>query len=73
MLMEPSVAALSGYIAGVDTLPGLQTWIGDAFVIIGSTLVIYCGATKDNSTKQKIDSPTKDLNDSLPHLHVHDQ
>jgi len=80
MLMEPSVAALIGYMAGVDSLPGLQTWFGDAFVVAGSTMVIYCGATKDTKKQQpkqtnRIDSPTKDRHESLPHIHthVHDQ
>jgi drug/metabolite transporter (DMT)-like permease len=77
MLMEPTVAALTGYLAGVDTLPGLQTWLGDTFVVIGSTMVIYCGATKDEKKQQcqntRMDSPTKAMHESLPYLHVHDQ
>ena len=44
MLMEPVLAALMGAAAAFDTLPGLQTWIGDGIVTIGIVLVIWSGA-----------------------------
>ena len=47
MLMEPVCAALFGYWAGLDPLPGPQTWFGDCIVTIGSGIVIYSGASKE--------------------------
>lgn len=49
MLMEPVLAAFIGFGAGVDPLPGIQTWIGDVIVTIGSVLVIFSGARKTES------------------------
>lgn len=46
MLLEPAVAAFQGYAAGVSPLPGLQTWIGDAVVVLGSVIVIMSGMKK---------------------------
>lgn len=46
MLMEPVVAAFFGFWAGLDPLPGMQTWIGDAIVTVGSGIVIYSGSKK---------------------------
>lgn len=46
MLMEPILASLMGYAAGVSDLPGLLTWVGDAIVVVGSVLVISSGSKK---------------------------
>lgn len=46
MLMEPVCAALFGFWAGLDPLPGPQTWVGDAIVTLGSAIVIMSGAKK---------------------------
>jgi drug/metabolite transporter (DMT)-like permease len=52
MLMEPVVGSLLGVLAGTATMPGAQTWIGDAIVAAGTFLVIYSGAKKT----EKIDA-----------------
>jgi drug/metabolite transporter (DMT)-like permease len=44
MLMEPVLGALMGVAAGLDPLPGLQTWIGDGVVTVGIVLVVWSGA-----------------------------
>lgn len=49
MLMEPVIAAFMAVITGVDPLPGMQTWIGDIVVTLGSVLVIYSGSKKVES------------------------
>lgn len=46
MLMEPVCAALFGFWAGLDPLPGPQTWVGDVVVTLGSAIVIMSGAKK---------------------------
>jgi len=46
MLMEPVCAALFGFWADLDPLPGPQTWLGDVIVTVGSALVIYSGSKK---------------------------
>ena len=46
MLMEPVCAALFGFGAGLDPLPGPQTWVGDVIVTVGSAIVIMSGAKK---------------------------
>ena len=46
MLMEPVCAALFGFWAGLDPLPGPQTWVGDVIVTVGSAIVIMSGARK---------------------------
>ena len=56
MLTEPVIAAFLGVLVGVDQLPGMQVWIGDAIVCTGSVLVIYSGSRK----KESIDA-TKSL------------
>mmetsp|Transcript_35911 Transcript_35911/g.54588 ORF Transcript_35911/g.54588 Transcript_35911/m.54588 type:complete len:659 (-) Transcript_35911:84-2060(-) len=49
MLMEPVSAVFIGFWAGVSSLPGMQTWIGDAIVTMGSGMVIYSGSSKTES------------------------
>ena len=49
MLTEPVIAALLSVVAGVDRLPGMQVWIGDIIVTIGSSMVIYSGSQKVES------------------------
>mmetsp|Transcript_1071 Transcript_1071/g.1724 ORF Transcript_1071/g.1724 Transcript_1071/m.1724 type:complete len:664 (+) Transcript_1071:64-2055(+) len=49
MLMEPVIAVFIGFWAGVSSLPGMQTWIGDAIVTMGSGMVIYSGSSKTES------------------------
>lgn len=44
MLMEPVLGALMGVAAGLDPLPGLQTWVGNAVVTVGIVLVVWSGA-----------------------------
>lgn len=46
MLMEPLMATLMGAAAGVDQIPGLQTWVGGAIVTVGSLLVILADARR---------------------------
>jgi len=46
MLMEPVVGVFIGVWVGVDTMPGVVTWVGDAIVTIGSGMVVYAGAKK---------------------------
>jgi len=61
MLSEPAVAALQSFAAGVAPLPGLQTWIGDAVVVVGSVMVISSGVQKSDATKKdkSEDPPSK--------------
>lgn len=53
MLTEPVVAAILGVASGVENLPGLQTWVGDAIVVAGSIMVIYSGVKKAESEGKK--------------------
>ena len=52
MLMEPVVGSLLGVATGTASLPGLQTWIGNAVVAAGTFLVVYSGSSKT----EKIDA-----------------
>lgn len=47
MLMEPLMATLMGAAAGVDQLPGVQTWVGGAIVTAGSMMVILADAKRN--------------------------
>ena len=52
MLMEPVVGSLLGVVTGTASLPGLQTWIGNVIVGLGTFIVIYSGSSKT----EKIDA-----------------
>ncbi|CAJ1969366.1 unnamed protein product [Cylindrotheca closterium] len=49
MLTEPVIATLLGIIAGVATMPVGQVIVGNAFVILGSTIVIASESKKTES------------------------
>mmetsp|Transcript_9439 Transcript_9439/g.19614 ORF Transcript_9439/g.19614 Transcript_9439/m.19614 type:complete len:142 (+) Transcript_9439:1864-2289(+) len=46
MLADPAVGAIQGFLVGVSPMPGIQTWIGDLIVVVGSTMVICSGMRK---------------------------
>lgn len=49
MLTEPAIATLLGIIAGVETIPATQIMVGNAFVILGSIIVIASESHKTES------------------------
>ncbi|OQR87862.1 Drug/Metabolite Transporter (DMT) Superfamily [Thraustotheca clavata] len=46
MLLEPVLATAMGVIVGVDSIPGILTWIGGVLVIAGTCLVILAANKK---------------------------
>ena len=48
-LLSPLVAVLEGIAVGVETTPGLLTWLGAA-VIVGSSVVIVTNSRQQSTT-----------------------
>ncbi|KAF0687138.1 Aste57867_21109 [Aphanomyces stellatus] len=46
MLLEPILATAIGVVVGVDVVPGLLTWMGGFFVIVGTGLVVVAAKSK---------------------------
>ena len=48
-LLEPMIASIIATIMHVGVLPGVQGWIGNAIVIMGTLAVVYPQASKGES------------------------
>lgn len=75
MLMEPIIAAFIGSALGVDKLPGLITWAGDAVVMVGSIMVIWSGTRKTETIDateaiQQDDNPETATGPGLTESHL---
>ncbi|KAH9140105.1 hypothetical protein AeRB84_015632 [Aphanomyces euteiches] len=49
MLLEPILATAIGVVFGVDTIPGILTWVGGLLVLAGTGLVVMAGSNKIES------------------------
>jgi len=47
--MEPVVAAFTAVAMGVGVLPGLEGWIGNVLVILGTLAVLYPTIERSNA------------------------
>lgn len=72
MLCEPIVATFIGMVVGVSGFPSIPTWIGNAIIIIGSTMVIRTGSKKSemiDATNALQHFEEDELNRSVKKIH----
>lgn len=62
-LVDPAVTALISFVCGIESLPGLFSWIGGAVVMAGVGVIGY-GDAKRTAAEEAADNNHKTLDDT---------